>query len=45
MLVSGEVGAAFPVWSPDGGFILFAVVRYRIESWASCVQIAPSASF
>jgi hypothetical protein len=34
MLVSGEVGAAFPVWSPDGGFILFAVGRYRIESWA-----------
>ncbi len=23
MLVSGDVGAAFPVWSPDGAFILF----------------------
>ena len=23
-LVSGDVGAAFPVWSPDGAFILFA---------------------
>jgi Tol biopolymer transport system component len=34
MLVSGDVGAAFPVWSPDGAFILFAAGRYRTDSWA-----------
>jgi Tol biopolymer transport system component len=34
MLVSGDVGAAFPVWSPDGASILFAAGRYRTESWA-----------
>jgi Tol biopolymer transport system component len=33
-LVSEDVGAAFPVWSPDGAFILFAAGVYRTESWA-----------
>jgi len=33
MLVSGDEGAVFPVWSPDGAFILFGGGRYRIESW------------
>jgi eukaryotic-like serine/threonine-protein kinase len=32
-LVSQEVGAASPVWSPDGAFILFARGKYRIEDW------------
>jgi len=33
MLVPGDVGAASPVWSPDGAAILFAAGRYRIASW------------
>ena len=32
-LVSEDVGAASPVWSPDGAFILFARGEYRIEDW------------
>ena len=32
-LVSEDVGAASPVWAPDGGFILFAVGKYRIDAW------------
>jgi len=32
-LVSQDVGAATPVWSPDGAFILFARGEYRIEDW------------
>jgi eukaryotic-like serine/threonine-protein kinase len=38
LLVSGDVGATFPVWSPDGAFILFASGRYRIDGW----RIVPS---
>jgi WD40 repeat protein len=33
-LVPGDVGAANPVWSPDGKWILFATGVYRIEDWA-----------
>jgi Tol biopolymer transport system component len=33
-LVSEDVGAASPVWAPDGsGFILFAAGKYRIDAW------------
>jgi Tol biopolymer transport system component len=33
-LVPGEIGAASPVWSPDGKFILFARDKYRLDDWA-----------
>jgi Tol biopolymer transport system component/tRNA A-37 threonylcarbamoyl transferase component Bud32 len=33
-LVPVNVGAAYPVWSPDGKWILFAAGIYRIEDWA-----------
>ena len=33
-LVPIELGAASPVWSPDGRFILVGIGQYRIESWA-----------
>jgi Tol biopolymer transport system component len=32
-LVPSEIGAASPIWSPDGKFILFAVGEYRMEDW------------
>ena len=32
-LVPLEIGAASPVWSPNGKFILFGVGEYRIENW------------
>lgn len=32
-LVSADVGAASPVWSPDGAFMLFAAGKYRTEAW------------
>jgi len=32
-LVPGDVGAASPVWSPDGTFILFGTGPYRIDNW------------
>ena len=33
-LVPGDVGAANPVWSPDGKWIVFACGTYRIDDWA-----------
>jgi Tol biopolymer transport system component len=33
-LIPEDVGAANPVWSPDGKWILFASGTYRIENWA-----------
>jgi len=33
-LAAADVGAANPVWSPDGKWILFARGAYRIEDWA-----------
>jgi Tol biopolymer transport system component len=33
-LVPGEIGASYPVWSPDGKFILFAAGFYLIDDWA-----------
>jgi serine/threonine protein kinase len=33
-LVPGDIGAASPVWSPDGKFILFATGEYRLDDWA-----------
>ena len=37
-LVGGDVGAASPVWSPDGALLLFAAGQYRIDDW----RITPS---
>jgi Tol biopolymer transport system component len=33
-LVPADLGAASPVWSPDGKSILFGCGTYRIENWA-----------
>jgi len=33
-LIPADVGAANPVWSPDGKWILFASGAYRIDDWA-----------
>ena len=32
-LVSADLGAASPVWSPDGAFLLYGAGKYRIEEW------------
>jgi eukaryotic-like serine/threonine-protein kinase len=33
-LTPGAIGAAYPIWSPDGNFILFSTGVYRPEDWA-----------
>jgi eukaryotic-like serine/threonine-protein kinase len=33
-LTTGAMGAAYPVWSPDGKFILFSTGVYRSDDWA-----------